>query len=153
MARRTVAAVAALVLMVEAVVIALLNWVLGLVVDHQDMSLADLDPGVMTLATWVAGGLIGLYLIGCGVVLLRMAVRDLPPGRFARVLLITCAVTQGLLGAFAVGLVRWSAFAFMMAVLGLVVLSLFSYDEEREGAPRPGGEEAPPAGPAPYTSA
>ncbi|MFD4998792.1 hypothetical protein [Streptomyces buecherae] len=152
MARRTVAAVAAVVLMVEAVVIALLNWVLGLVVDHQDMSLADLDPGAMTIATWIAGGLIGLYLVGCGVALLRMAVRDLPPGRFARVLLITCAVTHGLLGAFAVGLVGWPAFAFMMVVLGLIVLSLFSYDEERGGA-RPGAEEAPPVGPAPYTSA
>ncbi|MFE6780418.1 hypothetical protein [Streptomyces sp. NPDC057702] len=149
MARRAVAAVAAVVLVIEAAVIALLHWILGLVVDHQDMSLADLDPGAMTLATWVAGGLVGLYLLGCGVALSRMAVRDLPPGRFARVLLITCAVTHGLLGAFSVGLVGWAAFAFTMVVLGLIVLSLFNYDGAYEGEDRPG----PGGAPAPHASA
>ncbi|MBB5939193.1 hypothetical protein [Streptomyces zagrosensis] len=154
MARRTVAVVAAVVLMVEAVGIALLNWILGLVVEHQDMSLADLDPGAMTIATWVAGGLICLYLLGCGVVLLRMAITDLPPGRFARILLITCAVTHGLLGAFAVGLVGWPAFTFMMVVLGLIVLSLFSYDGERAEAVDGGRkQDGSPVGPAPTTSA
>ncbi|MER0247173.1 hypothetical protein AAHZ94_35495 [Streptomyces sp. HSW2009] len=150
MTRRVVAAVAAVVLMAEAVVIALLNWILGLVVDHQDMSLADLDPSAMTLATWIAGALIALYLLCCGLALLRTAVRDLAPGRFVRILLITCAVTHGLLGAFAVGLVGWPAFGWLMVVLGLIVLSLFSYDGEEDAA---GARSAGAAsGPAPSTS-
>ncbi|MES4909633.1 MULTISPECIES: hypothetical protein [unclassified Streptomyces] len=141
MARRPVAVVTAVMLIVEAAGIALLNWVLGLVVDRQQMSLAGLDTDAMSVGTWVAGGLFGLYLLLCGLVLLRTAVRDRAPGRLGRVLLITCAVVHGLVGAFAVGLVGWTAFALMMVMLGLIVLSLLSYDEP-SGAPE--GDAAAP---------
>lgn len=140
MARRPVAAVAAIALTLEAVGIALLNWILGLVVDRQQMSLAGLDTDAMSVGTWVAGGLFGGYLLLCGAVLLRMALRDRVPGRFGRILLITCAVTHGVVGAFSVGPVGWPAFAFTMVVLGLVVLSLLAY--EPEGAARGGAAEA-----------
>ncbi|MFE2189163.1 hypothetical protein [Streptomyces sp. NPDC059455] len=147
MARRPVAAVAAVTLMVEAVGIALLNWILGLVVDRQQMSLGGMDTDAMSIGTWVAGGLFGLYLLVCGVVLLRTAVRDRAPGRLARILLITCAVVHGLLGAFSVGLVGWAAFAFMMVVLGLIVLSLLGYEAESPAEPSAevagGGHDAP----------
>ncbi|OPF77221.1 hypothetical protein VT50_0222040 [Streptomyces antioxidans] len=132
--------------MVEAVGIALLNWILGLVVDRQQMSLGGMDTDAMSIGTWVAGGLFGLYLLVCGVVLLRAAVRDRAPGRLARILLITCAVVHGLLGAFSVGLVGWAAFAFMMVVLGLIVLSLLGYEAEPSSEPAaeaPGGQDAP----------
>ncbi|MFD9070667.1 hypothetical protein [Streptomyces lasiicapitis] len=134
MARRPVAWVGAVVLWAEAVGIALLNWFLGLVVDKQDMSMGGLDPRAMSVGAWVAGGLFGLYLALCGLALARTAVRDRAPGRFAKILLISAAVVHGLLGAFAVGLVGWVAFLFMMVVLGLIVLTLMAYDkQEAEG--------------------
>ncbi|GAA3363800.1 hypothetical protein GCM10017744_060000 [Streptomyces antimycoticus] len=147
MARRPVAAIAAVTLMFEAVGIALLNWILGLVVDRQQMSMGGLDTDAMSIGTWVAGGLFGLYLLVCGVVLLRTAVRDRAPGRLARILLVTCAVVHGLVGAFAVGLVGWPAFAFLMVVLGLIVLSLLGYEAEPPAEPSAeaaaGGQDAP----------
>lgn len=132
MARRPVAWVGAIVLFAEAVGIALLNWFLGLVVDKQDMSLAGLDPRAMTVSTWIAGGLFGLYLALCGVILLRSAIGDRAPGRFGRLLLISAAVVHGMLGAFSVGLVGWPAFVFMMVVLGLIVLTLVAYDKQAQ---------------------
>ena len=146
-ARRAVAAVAAVTLVLEAVGTALLNWILGLVVDRQQMSMGGLDTDAMSVGTWAAGGVFGFCLLLCGVVLLRAAVRDRSPGRFGRVLLITCAVAHGLLGAFSVGLVGWPAFAFLMVVLGLIVLSLLGYAaEEPAGATgngTGGGQDAP----------
>ncbi|MCP9211338.1 hypothetical protein NMK44_30350 [Streptomyces sp. NEAU-Y11] len=144
-ARRPVAAIAAVTLILEAAGIALLNWILGLVVDRQQMSMGGLDTDAMSVGTWVAGGVFGLYLLLCGVVLLRVAVRDRAPGRFGRILLITCAVVHGLLGAFSVGLVGWPAFGFMMVVLGLIVLTLLWYAPE-EAAPAESagnGQDAP----------
>jgi hypothetical protein len=144
-ARRPVAAVAAVTLMLEAIGIALLNWILGLVVDRQQMSMGGLDTDAMSVGTWAAGGVFGLYLLLCGVVMLRIALRDRAPGRAGRILLVTCAVVHGLLGAFSVGLVGWPAFAFMMVVLGLIVLTLLAYEPERpaEEAADPGGQDAP----------
>ncbi|MGW6405456.1 hypothetical protein [Streptomyces sp. NPDC055134] len=146
MARRPVAWVAAIVLFAEAIGIALLNWFLGLVVDHQDMSLAGLDPRAMSVSAWIAGALFGLYLVLCAVVLVRIAVRDRGPAGFGRILLISAAVVHGLLGAFSVGLVGWLAFVFMMVVLGLIVLTLVAYDRKEEGAGAGAGDA--PAGPA-----
>ncbi|MGW6056470.1 hypothetical protein [Streptomyces sp. NPDC055189] len=142
MARRPVAWVGAIVLLAEAVGIALLNWFLGLVVNKQDMSLAGLDPHAMSVSTWIAGGVFGLYLALCGVVMALSAIRDRAPGRLGRLLLISAAVVHGLLGAFSVGLVGWPAFAFMMVVLGLIVLTLVAYDKrpaEVSDEPQAGG--------------
>ncbi|WP_307804954.1 hypothetical protein [Streptomyces sp. VRA16 Mangrove soil] len=151
-ARRPVAWVAAIVLFAEALGIVFLNWFLGLVVDHQEMSLAGLDPRAMSIGAWVAGGLFGLYLALCGLVLLRTAVSDRAPGGFGRILLISVAVVHGLLGAFCVGLVGWLAFVGMMVVLGLVVLTLVAYDrhENANGADGGGngGAATPPSAPA-----
>ncbi|WP_369214007.1 hypothetical protein [Streptomyces flavofungini] len=135
MARRPVAWLGAIVLLVEAVGIALLNWFLGMVVDKQDMSLAGLDPHAMTVSTWIAGAVFAGYLALCAFVLARAAARDRAPGTFGRVLLIACAVVHGVLGAFSVGLVGWPAFVFMMVALGLIVLPLVAYD--RAGRPTP----------------
>ncbi|MGW6027292.1 hypothetical protein [Streptomyces sp. NPDC055099] len=150
MARRPVALVGAIVLLVEAVGIALLNWFLGLVVNKQDMSLAGLDPHAMSVSTWIAGGVFGLYLALCGVVMARSGISDRAPGRYGRLLLISAAVVHALLGAFSVGLVGWPAFAFMMVVLGLIVLTLVAYDRKPGGAsdePRTGNGTAGGAAP------
>ncbi|WP_031083590.1 hypothetical protein [Streptomyces sp. NRRL WC-3549] len=125
--RRTVAVVTAIVLFGEAVGIVLVNAVLATVVGNQRMSLAGVDPDAMSTGTWVLGGLSGVLLVLCGLIPLVAAVRDRAPGRLARIALIGCAVVHGVLGALAVGLVGWAAFAVMMAVLGLLVLTLVSY--------------------------
>ncbi|MEE1756228.1 hypothetical protein [Streptomyces sp. SP18CS02] len=140
MARRPIALTAALVLLGEAVGIALIHLVLATVVDSQRMSLAGVDPGLMITGTWVMGGVFALFLVLCAAALVRAAWRDRAPGRPGRVLLISCAIVHGVLGALAVGLVGWPAFAFMMAVLALLVLALLVY------APETGTEAAPPEG-------
>ncbi|MEU1433576.1 hypothetical protein ABZ438_05720 [Streptomyces sp. NPDC005786] len=147
--RRPVAVIAALVLFAEAVGIVIINVVLGTVVKNQDMSLAGTDPAVMSKGTWVLGGVSGLFLVLCGVLLLLAGIRDRAPGRVARIVLIGCAVIHGVLGALTVGLVGWSAFALMMVVLGLIVLTLVAYGPAADEKPAPGAEPGQPAAPAP----
>lgn len=148
--RRSVAAAAALVLVVEAVGIVLLNIFLGMVVDDQQMSMAGLEPRSMSLSAVVAGALFGAYLLLCAVVLVYTAIRDRAPLGLPRIVLISAAVVHGLLGAASVGLVGWVAFLFMMVVLGLIVWSLVSYTVEEAPAKADSGPAAgpPPAGPA-----
>ncbi|GGZ04593.1 hypothetical protein GCM10010300_55620 [Streptomyces olivaceoviridis] len=149
MVRRPVAGVVAVVLLAEAVFIAALNWFLGVVVDRQDMSLAGLDPDVMSMSSKIGGVVFGLYFALCALVAALVAVRDRAPAGLGRVLLISAAVVHGLLGAFAWGLVGWTAFLFMVVVLGLIVLLLMTYD--RAGGPEsaaPGGTPGEGAGPA-----
>lgn len=132
MVRRPVAFVAAIVLFAEAVGIVLINGILATVVKNQDMSLAGMDPAVMSNGTWAMGGVFGLYLLLCGLFLLLAGARDRAPGRFARIVLIICAVVHAVLGALTVGLIGWAAFASMMVVLGLIVLTLVAYGTRSE---------------------
>ncbi|AOR37121.1 hypothetical protein BFF78_16415 [Streptomyces fodineus] len=118
----------AIVLLAEAFFIAALNWFLGVVVDRQDMSLAGLDPSVMATSSKIGGVVFGLYFALCALVAVLVAIRDRAPAGFGRVLLVSVAVVHGLLGAFAWGIVGWTAFLFLMVVLGLVVLLLMTYD-------------------------
>ncbi|WP_217253211.1 hypothetical protein [Streptomyces sp. AC602_WCS936] len=130
--RRPVAWTVAVVLFAEAVGVAALNWFLGIVVDRQDMSLAGLDPDVMSVSSKIGGVVFGLYFALCGLVALLVAVRDRSPAGLGRILLISAAVVHGLLGAFSWGLVGPAAFVFMIVVLGLVVLLLMTYDGRGE---------------------
>ena len=132
--RRPVAWVVAVVLFAEAFGLAALNWFLGVVVDQQDMSLAGLDPHMMSVSSKIGGIVFGLYFALCGLVALLVALRDRPPAGFGRVLLISAAVVHGLLGAFTWGLVGWTAFLFMVLVLALIVLLLMTYDRPAEPA-------------------
>ncbi|MFE7578751.1 MULTISPECIES: hypothetical protein [unclassified Streptomyces] len=150
--RRLVAFLAALVLAVEAVGIVIINVVLGTVVKNQDMSLAGTDPEAMSKGTWVLGGISGVFLLLCAVLLVVAGIRDRGPGRVGRIVLICCAVVHGVLGALTVGLVGWTAFACMMVTLALIVLVLVAYGAEpaaRSGkaAPEAAGPEPEP-GPA-----
>ncbi|MFI9628702.1 hypothetical protein [Streptomyces sp. NPDC052042] len=128
--RRPVAFVAALALFVEAVGVVLVNGVLATVVENQDMSVGGLESGAMSGGAWAMGGVSGLGLLLCGLVLLLTGVRDRAPGRWGRIALVVCAVAHGVLGALAVGLVGWIAFACLMVVLGLIVLTLVAYGPE-----------------------
>ncbi|MFD5230874.1 hypothetical protein ACFWJ5_20530 [Streptomyces qaidamensis] len=140
MIRRPVAWVVAVVLFAEAFGVAALNWFLGVVVDRQDMSLAGLDPHMMSVSSKIGGIAFGLYFALCGLVALLVALRDRPPAGFGRVLLISAAVVHALLGAFTWGLVGWTAFLFMVLVLALIVLLLMTYDRPAEPADAaPGG--------------
>ncbi|PPS78135.1 MULTISPECIES: hypothetical protein [Streptomyces] len=140
MIRRPVAWVVAVVLFAEAFGVAALNWFLGMVVDRQDMSLAGLDPHMMSMSSKIGGIAFGLYFALCGLVALLVALRDRPPAGFGRVLLISAAVVHALLGAFTWGPVGWPAFLFMELVLALIVLLLMTYDRPAEHA------DAAPAG-------
>lgn len=152
--RRAVAAAAALVLTLEAVVLVLINLFLGKVVSEQEMSLAGIDPRAMTASAWVGAAVVGAYVFGCALILARTALRDVPPRGFLRIVLISCAVVHGLLGAFSIGLVGWSAFLLLMVVLALIVWSLTWYpvtarpESEAEGAGTegPGTEGLSPSG-------
>jgi len=144
--RRGIAATAAALLIVEAFGLAFINWVLGLAVRHQSMSLAGIAPAAMAAGAWAAGGLLALFLFSCAGLLGRAAWNDRPPGRFGRALLTGCVVLHGVLGAAVVGLVGWPAFAAMMLIFGLVLWSLlFSGYEGRIRPEHPG----PAAGPEP----
>lgn len=145
MVRRPVAFVTAIVLFVEAVGIVLVNGVLATVAGNQSMSLAGMDPDAMVTGTWVMGGVSGALLALCGLIPLLAGIRDRAPGRFGRITLIACAVVHGVLGALAVGLIGWAAFAFLMAVLALIVLTLVAFDrrEPETKAEEPGVEGAP----------
>ena len=158
MVRRPVAWVVAVVLFVEALGIAAVQWFMGVVVDRQDMSLAGLDPDVMSMSSKIGGILFGLYFALCGLVALLVALRNRPPAGFGRVLLISAAVVHALLGAFAWGLLGWPEFVFMVVVLALIVLLLMTYDRPQEpalAAPRdaepegPKGDDTAPVTPAP----
>ena len=145
-ARRPIALAAGIVLVLEAVGLVLLHMVLARVMGDQRMSLDGLDPDLMVTAIWIMGGVFGAYVALCGVLLVLLGVRDRRPGRAARIVLISCAITHGVLGAVVVGLVGWAAFAYMMVVLGLVVASLVLYAPEegaREPAPPVEGGVAP----------
>jgi hypothetical protein len=128
--RRTVAVVAAVVLVLEAVALGLAGWVMGLAVRHQQMSLAGLAPNAMAVGAWVGGGLAALFLAGCAAVLVRVAWRDRAPGRIGRALLLACAVTHAVLGAGALAPIGWAAFGVLMVAMALVVWSLLLYARE-----------------------
>jgi len=146
-----VAWVVAVILFAEAFGFAAVNWLLGDVVHRQRMSLAGLDPNVMSTSSKVGGVVFGLYFALCGLAALLVALRDRRPAGLGRVLLISAAVVHGLLGAFAWGLVGWEAFLFMVVVLGLVVLLLMTYDAQETGpddaAPEPVTPPAEPSTP------
>ncbi|MET9773045.1 hypothetical protein ABZ023_02110 [Streptomyces sp. NPDC006367] len=153
--RRPVAWTVAVVLFAEALGVVALNWLLGTVVDRQDMSLAGLDPEAMAVSSKIGGIVFGLYFALCALAALLVALRDRPPAGPGRTLLISAAVVHGLLGAFAWGLVGRGAFLFMVAVLGLVVLLLMTYDDREapvtgtpgDGADGDGSPVTPPPAP------
>nr|WP_104791839.1 hypothetical protein [Streptomyces sp. QL37]PPQ62471.1 hypothetical protein C5F59_23855 [Streptomyces sp. QL37] len=142
--RRPVAFVTAVVLFVEAVGIVLVNGVLATVAGNQRMSLAGMDPDAMVTGTWVMGGVSGVLLVLCGLIPLLAGVRDRAPGRVGRITLIACAVVHGVLGALAVGLIGWAAFAFLMVVLALIVLTLVAFDRSEPEAVKPAGAAPEP---------
>ncbi|PWI07560.1 hypothetical protein DIZ27_27495 [Streptomyces sp. NWU339] len=147
MVRRPVAWIVALVLFVEALGIGAVNWFLGVVVDRQHMSLAGLDPHVMSVSSKAGGIVFGLYFALCGLVALLAALRDRAPAGPGRVLLISAAVVHAMLGAFGWGLVGPHAFLYMAVVLGLIVLLLMTHDRPDEPVAPESADPAPSGAP------
>jgi MFS family permease len=139
------------VLVLEALAIAFVNWILGLAVRHQKMSLGGLDPDAMAAGSWAGGGIFALFLIACAVLVARIALHDRMSGRVGRIVLIVCAVVHGVLGAIVVGLVGWYAFVVLMLVLGLLVGTLLLYAPEDRGDAPAATPPAPPGAPATST--
>ncbi|MEV4193145.1 hypothetical protein [Streptomyces toxytricini] len=131
--RRLAAGLGAVVLAAEALVLALVHFVLGRTTQSQSMSIAGMDPDVMVMATYAMGAGTAAFLLLCAALLAAAAVRDRGPGRFARVVLVCAAVTHGVLGALAVGLVGWGAFAVLMLTLCLLVYVLTQYAARGRG--------------------
>ncbi|WP_189130420.1 hypothetical protein [Wenjunlia tyrosinilytica] len=144
--RKAVLISAAVLLLLEAVAIAAVNWVMGIVVDHQNMSLGGADPDLMSLGTWIAGGVFGLFLVAICVRLFLAAFRERALGRLGRALVITGIFVNAVVGMIAVGIIGWEVFAFAMVELGLLVLSLMVAGED-EAPVEPLDSSAPP-GPA-----
>lgn len=149
--RRGIAVGTAVVLVLEALAIAFVNWILGLAVRHQEMSLAGLDPDAMAAGSWAAGGIFALFLIACAILVARIALHDRMSGRVGRIVLIVCAVVHGVLGALVVGLVGWYAFVVLMLVLALLVGTLLLYAPEDRGDAPAATPPAPPGAPATST--
>ncbi len=147
MVRRLVAGLAAIVLVAEAAVLVLVHIVLGRTTANQSMSIAGSDPDVMSKATYAMGAGMGAFLVLCAVLAVLAALRDRPPGRFGRVVLIGAAVTHAVLGMLAVGLVGWAAFAALMLILCLLVLILTLYPAARHGEGGGPVEATPPPPP------
>ena len=160
--RRGIAVGTAVVLVLEALAIAFVNWILGLVVRHQSMSLGGMNSDAMAVGSWVMGALFALFLVLCAVLVARIAKQDRMTGRVARIVLIVCAVVHGVVGALVVGLVGWLAFVTMMVILAGLVGTLLMYAPEEESltdrpdpSERPGkpnGGEAPPSAAPPATA-
>ncbi|MFJ3515361.1 MULTISPECIES: hypothetical protein [unclassified Streptomyces] len=143
MLRRLVAGLAAIVLVVEAAVLVLVHIVLGRTTANQSMSIAGSDPDVMSKATYGMGAGMGAFLVLCAVLAAVTAIRDRSPNRFGRIVLISAAVTHGVLGTLVVGLVGWAAFAAMMLILCLLVLILTLYAARRDGEGDAGADNPP----------
>ncbi|MFD3781025.1 hypothetical protein [Streptomyces sp. NPDC058612] len=143
--RRLVAGLAAIVLVAEAAVLVMVHVVLGRTTQNQSMSIAGSDPELMSKATYGLGAGMGAFLVLCAVLVAVAAVRDRAPGRFARIVLFTAAVTHGVLGILAVALVGWAAFVAMMLILCLLVLILMLYAAEPAGRAKAG--DTPPSPP------
>jgi hypothetical protein len=143
-ARRPIALVTAAALFLEAPGIVAVNAVMARFVKGQSMSLSGLGPDALHTGTWALGLASGALPLLCGLVPLAAALRNRRPGRAGRALLVGCAVTHAVLAAVAVGLLGWAAFAFLMAVVGLITLTLVAYGETAAGA----GTTAEPAEPA-----
>ncbi|MFD4988339.1 hypothetical protein [Streptomyces sp. NPDC058374] len=136
--RRVAAIAAGVVLMAEAFGVFMLLMTVGMVVENQSMSLDGLDPALMSDGALGFGIFSAVFLAGCGLVLLLVGARDRAPARFGRVLLVIVSVVHGVLGALAVGLVGWEAFAVLMVVLALIVFVLVAYGPGgRPGVPKP----------------
>ncbi|MFD8910290.1 hypothetical protein [Streptomyces sp. NPDC059575] len=152
------------VLLAEGCVIAAFNWFLGMVADRQNMSLAGVDPDLMSVSSKAGGVVFGLYFALCALVALLVAMRDRAPAGFGRVLLISAAVVHALLGAAALALTDPAVFVTLMVAFALLVLLLMTYDAEPApqavdgGDPGKGGDgtataEAAPQAPAPVIPA
>lgn len=147
--RRPIAVVAAVALLFEGAGLAAIQWALAIFVEEQSMSLDGIEAETIALVARVGGLLLVGYLALVAGLLLHTALRERPLGKLRRVLVISCAVTHGVLGVVAVALVGWGAFLLLMTVLALQIWTLLGYaPPELEPEPRETADQSPPPVPA-----
>jgi hypothetical protein len=137
--RRMVLAAAAVLLLVESLVIALVGLVLGVAASRQHMSVAGLPSSRIAMTSWVGQGALAAFLLVCAVLVAFAAARDAVRPT-VRILLIICAVLNGVLAALAVALSGWAAFAVMVLVTGVLVLAVLSANDRPEAELLPQAE-------------
>ncbi|MFD8805017.1 hypothetical protein [Streptomyces sp. NPDC059597] len=155
--------IVAVVLLAEGCVIAAFNWFLGMVADRQHMSLAGIDPDLMSASSKIGGVVFGLYFALCALVALLVAVRDRAPAGFGRILLVSAAVVHALLAAAALALTDPAVYVTLIVTFALLLLLLMTYDAEPAPQGVDGGDsgkgdgtataEAAPQTPAPVIPA
>jgi len=133
---------AALLLMLEALVVSVLAVVLGIGIKRQNMSLGGLAPGGMAMGVWVALGVLAAFLVVVAVVLAFMAARRRAMGRPTRILLIVCALLHAVLAAVTLALSGVLAFVVLIVTLGFLVLliqlgSVRAQDPAPDAVPKP----------------
>ena len=151
--RRAVLVTAAVLLLVEAVMFALIGWVMGLAVRGQQMSIGGLSTDTMAIGTWVGQGLLAAFLLLCAILAARSGLLGEGPrhgavrrgaGPVVRVLLVGCAVLHGLLGAVLLGVSGVPVFVGLMVVLTVLVLSVMVL-REPDDAPAAAPTGTPPS--------
>jgi len=145
--RKGVLAVAAVLLIVQGLVLGLVGVILGAAVNQQNMSLAGLNPHAMALGAWIGEGLLGLVFVVTGVLVARAAARGAEAGTPTRILLLITAVVTGVLAAAMLALSGWPLFVLLIVLLAVFVMAILMLRDE--DAPQAGGDPAQPESPAP----
>ncbi|MEV1011328.1 hypothetical protein [Streptomyces sp. NPDC049881] len=143
-ARRGVAAGAALGCLGGAVVAGVAHAALAVAADRQEIEVGGVPPGVLVAAAWSGGVLVAGALALTAVPLLRVAVRDRPPGRGWRRVLAAGAGLHAVLGALTLAVVDWTVFAVLMAVFALIVGTLTLTPPPGPSRPEVGDPDADP---------
>jgi hypothetical protein len=119
--RKTVLTTAAVLLIVEGLVLGLVGIVLGVAVNQQSMSFGGLDPALMALAAWIGQGVLAVAFVVAGVLVARAAARGAAAGTLTRVLLLIACVVNGVLGAAMLALMGVGVFVVLILLLALFV--------------------------------
>ncbi|MFE0459863.1 hypothetical protein ACFW1A_11490 [Kitasatospora sp. NPDC058965] len=150
--RRAVLIAASVVLLVEAVVVGLVGLVLGFAASRQHMTMGGIPSSRIALVSWAGQGSLAVFLLVCAVVVAVAAGRG-RAGLFVRVLLVLCAVLNGVLTALMLALSGWPAFGLLVVALGVLVLAvLLVYEKPAVEPVTVGPAEVDPAGVDPATA-
>ncbi|WP_035844289.1 hypothetical protein [Kitasatospora azatica] len=121
--RKVVLTAAAVVLLVESVVVGLVGLILGVAASRQHMSVGGLSSSRMAMGSWIGQGVLAVFLLVCAVLVVLSAGREaVRPA--VRILLLVCAVLNGVLAALAVALSGWAAFGLLIVLTGVLVLAV-----------------------------
>ncbi|MDH6133795.1 hypothetical protein P3T37_003193 [Kitasatospora sp. MAA4] len=121
--RRVVLTAAAVVLLVESLVLGLVGLIMGVAASRQHMSIGGLSSSRMAMGSWIGQGALAVFLLVCAVLVALSAGRtEVRPA--VRILLLVCAVFNAVLAALAVALSGWASFGLLIVLTGVLVLAV-----------------------------